>query len=372
MTSPYAIALSHFAPFGSRTYVKLFGFYHNEEAIWNATSDELTALGLQPKTIDSFLAFRQRTDIPQLVASLDKLNIATVDRNDSRFPAALKTIHDPPIILYVRGTLPSTDQLIGIVGSREATEYGTKTARRFSQELSQAGLLVVSGLARGIDTEAHEGALSVGKKTVAVLAHGLEQLHGEKRSFAQRIIDQGGAIISEQPPYFKAEKFHFPIRNRIIAGMSRGVVIVEAAIASGTLRTAQCAIDAHREVFAIPGPIDSITSEGANKLLQDGAHVTMSPNDVLLALGLPARPPLEPIIVPTALPTVGAVARVETVAVTLSPEQATVLAQLSAEPKHTNDIAREAGLSTGVVLGALTILEIHGKVRSLGNQHYCL
>lgn len=362
MTSPYAIALSHFVPFGSRTYVRLFEFYPDYEAIWKATRDELMALEISPKAIDKFIEWRSHTNPQTLAAEVTKLGIDTIDKNDPRFPTALKTIHDPPILLYVEGSLPITDQLIGVVGSRDATPYGLKTARQFATELSQAGLVVVSGLARGIDVEAHAGAMTTGGKTIAVLAHGLLELTGSKRIFANQIIRQGGAIITEQPPHFKAQPYHFPIRNRIIAGLSRGVVIVEAAMASGTLRTAQAAIEAHREVFAIPGPIDSPTSTGTNKLLQDGAHVTLSSNDVLETLGFPTtRPKPESTLIQPEAPEVS-----------LNLEQSTILALISNLPVHVDELARNSGLSTPEVLGTLTILEIHGKVRPLGNMYYSL
>ncbi len=381
MTSPYAIALSHFAPFGSRTYVRLFGFYKTYEDVWNATKDELVKLEVSDKNAEKFIAWRNQTDPQKLANDVAALGIDTIDRDDPRFPKALKTIYDPPIILYIRGVLPTTNQLVGIVGSRDATPYGIKTAQRFSSELTQAGLIVVSGLARGIDVEAHAGAMAAGGKTIAVLAHGLKELYGAKKDFANRIIEQGGAIISEQPPYHKAQKYHFPIRNRIIAGLSRGVVIVEAQIASGTLRTAQAAIEAHREVFAIPGPIDSPTSEGTNKLLQDGAHVTTSTNDVLFALGFPKEEPfLAPILVPAPLPDHSPTPSLELPpppgggqeGSVISPMQALLLAHLTNSPIHVDELARCSGLSTSQVLGTLTILEIHGKVRPLGNMYYSL
>jgi len=381
MTSPYAIALSHFAPFGSRTYVRLFGFYKTYEAIWNATKDELIALEISEKNAEKFIAWRHQTDPQKLTHDVAALGIDTIDHDDPRFPEALKTIYDPPIILYIRGALPTTHQLIGIVGSRDATPYGLKTARQFSSELTRAGLIVVSGLARGIDVEAHAGAMDAGGKTVAVLAHGLEELYGDKKIFGKRIVEQGGAVISEQPPRFKALNYHFPIRNRIIAGLCRGVVIVEAKLPSGTLHTAQAAVNAGREVFAIPGPIDSLTSVGTNKLLQDGAHVTTSTNDVLSTLGFPIKEPLpEPILVPAPLPDHSPTPSLELPpppgggqeGAVISPLQALILTHLSGSPIHVDELARSSGLSTSQVLGTLTILEIHGKVRPLGNMYYSL
>lgn len=365
MTSPYAIALSHFAPFGPRTYVRLFEFYGDYPGIWNATAEELSALEISDAVIEKFMSWRQATDVEKLVDDIAQLGIDTIDLNDLRYPAALKTIFDPPIILYVRGQFPQTQQMVGVVGSRDATPYGLKNAKQFSHELAQAGLVVVSGLARGVDVAAHAGAMTAKGTTIAVLAHGLEELKGSKRDFGEKIIARGGAIITEQPPHMVALNYHFPIRNRIIAGLCRGVLIIEAELPSGTLHTAQAAINAHREVFVIPGPIDSPTSTGTNKLIQDGAQLVTNSNDILIGLNLPAaKPATEPVLAPAPVP--------NPEAVTTSPEHEQILAQLSSKALHVDTIARQTGLSTPIVLGSLTILEIHGKVRHLGNMYYCL
>lgn len=365
MTSPHAIALSHFAPFGPRTYVRLFEFYGDYAGIWNATAEELSALEISDAVIEKFISWRQTTDIEKLASGVTQLGIDTIDKNDPRYPAALKTIFDPPIILYVRGQLPQTHQMVGVVGSRDATPYGLKNAKQFSYELAQAGLVVVSGLARGIDVAAHAGAMTAKGKTIAVLAHGLEELKGSKRDFGEKIIAQGGAIITEQPPHMVALNYHFPIRNRIIAGLCRGVVIIEAELPSGTLHTAQAAINAHREVFAIPGPIDSPTSAGTNKLIQDGAQLVTNANDILIGLNLPvAKPRAEPILSPAAV--------ADPEAATASPEHEQILAQLTNAAQHVDELARQTGLPTPIILGSLTILEIHGKVRHLGNMYYSL
>ncbi len=358
MSSPHAVALSYFAPFGSRTYVRLFEKFSTFEDIWNATEVDLLELGLSENAVKKFSAWRKDIDPQTCVDEVAKLGIETIDRDDARFPAVLKTIYDPPIILYVQGQLPTTDNMFGIVGSRDATEYGLSTARQFAGELARAGLIIVSGLARGIDTAAHEGAMAVGGKTIAVLAHGHQDLKGSKLAFAKKIVANGGAVITEQPPHVTAEKFHFPIRNRIIAGLSQGVLIVEAELPSGSLITAQCALNSSREVFAVPGPINSPFSTGTNKLIQDGAHVASSTTDILSVFGMSA--PTAPILV---RPEPGVAA---------SPEEATLLACLTFEPIHVDDLARSTKLETSVLLGTLTLMEISGKVRHLGNQYYSL
>lgn len=358
--SPYAIALSHFAPFGSRTYRELLAHFQTYENLWNASLEELTTLKLAANKATAFVAWRRTINPQHLADDVAALDIKTLDRNHPHFPAALNTIHDPPIVLYVRGAVPVTDQLVGIVGAREATDYGRLTAQQFASELARAGLVVVSGLARGIDTEAHTAAMSVGGKTVAVLAHGLEQLERGKRELAQQIVACGGAIMSEQPPYLEAQKFHFPIRNRIIAGLSKAVLVVEAKLPSGSLTTAKSALENARDIFAVPGNINSPMSAGTNKLLQDGAQVATCPNDILLAFNLRAQPAPAPLLAQTPNEQ------------TLSPEATLITNQLSRTPQHVNDLARASQLPTALVLATLTLLEIRGQVRNLGNMHYSL
>ena len=359
MTSPYAIGLSHFAPFGSRTFPRLFEALGTYEAIWSASYDQLRALEISEQTATKFVDYRRQVDLQKLINDVSALGIDTIDRDDTRYPESLKTLHDAPILLYVRGQLPRSEKVVvGVVGSREASAYGIQVANDFAKGLGKAGVVVASGLARGIDVSAHEGALDAGGQTIAVLAHGLEQLGGTQKILADRIVAQGGAVISEQPPHLRPEKFHFPIRNRIIAGLSRGVLIVEAALPSGTLITAKAALDNSRDVFAIPGPLTSVTSLGANKLIQDGAHLAMSANDILSMYGF--KVPVNERVL-DAEPDVD-----------LSPEQTLILSHLSASPTHVDDLCRATELSSSIVLGTLTILEIHGKVRPLGNMYYSL
>jgi DNA processing protein len=359
--SPYAIALSHFAPFGSRTYLKLFEHFQDYVNIWQATPSELSQLNLHPEKLSAFVHWRDRTNPQALADQVSKLGITTVDRHSPNFPEALKTIHDPPIILYIKGTLPNTNTMVGIVGAREATDYGQRITQGFARDLAQAGLVIVSGLARGIDTCAHTAAMSVGGQTIAVVAQGLEKLESNKQKLAEQIIDCGGAIISEQPPYQTAAKFHFPIRNRIIAGLSQAVLVVEAKLPSGSITTAKSALENARDVFAVPGNIDSPASQGTNTLIQDGAQVALSANNILLSLGIAKPAPTQPV---TKLPVLDTA--------TFTTDELHVLSHLTAIPQHVDDIARYLKLPTASLLATLTMLEIHGRVRHLGNMHYSL
>ncbi|MBI4372900.1 MAG: DNA-protecting protein DprA [Candidatus Omnitrophica bacterium] len=201
---------------------------------------------------------------------------------DSEYPKNLLTIYDPPLILYVKGALIPEDEIaIAIVGSRYPTAYGIKTTGRFSSELAQRGLTVISGFARGIDAEAHRGALRAKGRTIAVLGCGLDVIYPKEHAKLFEQIAESGALISEFPLATLPQAFNFPQRNRVISGLSKGVLVVEAGLKSGSLITARLAIEEGREVYAIPGPIDSMTSSGTNQLIRDGAKLTVGPEDIL-------------------------------------------------------------------------------------------
>lgn len=355
MASPFSIALSHFLPFGSRTYVRLFQAFHGSEQIWQATTNELIACGIKEKLAQEFVAWRQTVNPDFLTDTVVRAGLQTIERFDDRYPELLNTIHDPPLLLYVKGTLPSTKRAIALVGSRKATPYGINVAKQLAQELATAGVTVVSGLAYGIDDAAHRGALEAGGKTIAVVACGLQQLPQSRRELVARIVDHGGALLSEYPPHVSADKFRFPIRNRIIAGLSQGTVIVEAGLPSGSLITAQVALNESRDVFAVPGPINIPTSRGTNQLLKDGAHLVMETEDILSFYGV-RQPAGSSVSVPEPS----------------NSTEASIMKALSSDPKHVDEVTRACHLKTPALLSALTIMEIHGKVRHLGNMYYSL
>lgn len=211
-----------------------------------------------------------------------KHNIKVISINDSSYPEILKKIYDPPKILYVKGKLVKEDGLaIAIVGSRRASSCGLAQAEKFGFELAKLGITIVSGLARGIDTKAHWGALKAGGRTLAVLGSGLLNIYPRENKELADKIASSGAIISEYPLAAEPLAQNFPRRNRIISGLSLGTVVIEAAKTSGALITARCAIEQGREVFSLPGSLDSDTSFGTNELIKDGAKLTMSVEDVL-------------------------------------------------------------------------------------------
>ncbi len=231
--------------------------------------------------------WENRIDLIEEKRRITEHGISLLTLEDDHYPAALRTIHDPPFLLYMKGSLTSADDAaIGVVGSRRTTHYGRDQAKKLSFQLAKAGFCIVSGLARGIDTAAHEAALAAGGRTIAVLGSGIGNLYPpENQALADRIAESG-AVLSEFPVLYVPDKQSFPLRNRIVAGISRGLLVVEAPVRSGSLITANQALEQGRSVFAVPGPIDRPTSEGCHRLIQQGATLVCTVQDVIDELGL--------------------------------------------------------------------------------------
>jgi DNA processing protein len=225
---------------------------------------------------------RYREELPEQIDDYCRTHGTTVfSRHDSGYPAILKEISDPPAVLYVKGTLPSMANSLAIVGSRKATAYGISTAERFSRQLAGEGMVIVSGGAYGIDAASHEGTLAAKGTTIAVLGSGFEHLYPARHASLFNRICEKGALVSELPPWAPPMAFQFPLRNRIIVGLSRGVLVVEAALKSGAMITARTAADENRDVYAIPGPIYSETSQGTHQLIKEGARLVDSAEEIL-------------------------------------------------------------------------------------------
>lgn len=271
---------------------------------------------------------------------------------DPDFPPILKHIPDPPALLYCLGPLiPGDGRAVALVGTRKPTGYGLSAAESLSRAVAQAGITVVSGMAKGIDCAAHRGALAAGGRTIAVLGSGVDvPCPPQARAVYRRIVETG-LVISEHPPGTPGYPEHFPERNRLIAGLSQLVVVVEATHTSGTRHTVNAAHDQGCDVVAVPGPIDSPLSEYPNALLRDGARAVCSPADILHLVGCFAPPP---------------------VAMNGTPDEAALMAQLHKGPRSVDELAIGAGLLPGRVAAALTTLEIRGVVRLLPNGRYCI
>lgn len=277
---------------------------------------------------------------------------------DDQYPSLLKQIPDFPPHLYAEGSYDPRDFELGvaIVGTRTCTDYGRSVARHFARELAKRKITIISGLARGIDREAHEGALEVGGRTVAVLGNGLDSVYPQEHAKLARAICAHGALLSELEPEEGPRPFHFPRRNRIVAGLSKAIVVVEAPLKSGALITARLAAEYNRDVFCVPGSVFSRASEGVHAFIRDGAHPVFTPEDVLVALGITPEPePLQ-----------------EQVGVSLGGEAQAIYVLLHEhrEPLLIDEIIKASNIAATTVNVVLAELELKGFIRHMGRGKY--
>ena len=284
--------------------------------------------------------------------------IKTTNIKDKNYPKLLKGIKDAPEVLYYRGEILPEENCFAIVGTRRYSPYGKQVALEMAGDLTEAGLIIVSGLAPGIDTFAHTAAVERNKRTIAVLGTGLDEKSIYPQSnlkLAQRILETGGCLISEYPPGTPGSQFSFPQRNRIISGLSLGVLVVEAKEKSGALITAEWARKQRRKVFAVPGPIHSSNSKGPHKLIKQGAKLVEHANDILKELNLP-QPSTRTVPVENER----------------SEEENLILKILKEEALYIDKIIEKTKLPASTIASTLAILEIKGKVRNLGNNVYAI
>jgi DNA processing protein len=333
---------------------RLVDRFESLEVAWAASAAELGTV-LDERSVESLLRIRTTLSLDAEMERLDRLGIQIVAFSDPEYPYLLGQISAPPPVLYYKGSLVAEDtSSVAIVGTRRATAYGREVANQIATGLADAGVTIVSGLARGIDGVAHRAALKSGGRTLAILGSGVDVIYpGEHANLAEEIA-ANGAVISEHAPGTKPDAVNFPARNRIISGLSKGVVVIEAPVKSGALITCDFAADQGREVFAIPGSILSPTSGGCNRLLRDGARIATSAADILDDLNLGQRREQTPV----------------QQSLLATDEQRRILALLTGEPKHIDDLAAAAGLSISQCSVALISLEMNGTVRNIGAQHY--
>ena len=324
------------------------------EALWASFSPAL--YDLLGKENFPILNDLRQTQCARILRVMDEARVTPVFLGAANYPERLASIQDAPDVLFVRGALPLDLPAVAIVGSRRSTRYGSTQARKIAREVSMAGISVVSGMARGIDTAAHLGALDGGAPTVAVLGCGVTQAYPpENRELAQTIIDSGGAVISELSPDAPPLPYHFPVRNRIISGLSQGVLLVEATEKSGTQSTGEPALAQGREVFALPGNVDSPGSELPLRFLREGASMCTCGEDIIQVLA----PRREKLVQSSFLPED-------------SPEDAgdPVLNALAMEEKTLEELIDETGLSAGELGTRLTLLELEGRVERRAGRAY--
>lgn len=350
----YWIAFHHVPYIGPVRTHRLLDHFGSLEAAWSADSRRLRAV-LDERSCEALVRTRATLDLDRVLERLDRAGVSVITIDDAAYPRLLREVHAPPTVLYLKGgLLPDDDRAVAIVGTRRATRYGADVAARLAGDLAQAGVTIVSGLARGIDGAAHQAALEAGGRTIAVFGTGILEIYPpQHRNLAAR-IEASGALISDYAPDRTVEAANFPARNRIISGLSRGVIVVEAPARSGALITADFAADQGRDVLAVPGSIFSAASAGCNQLLRDGARVVTSAQDVLDELGLAQRP----------------VAAETQQSLLLPEEDRRLLAVLNAEPQHIDEIAEKLARPGPTVSAMLLTLELQGLVRNVGAQHY--
>jgi DNA processing protein len=354
--SQYLTAIYAFNYFGPARVNLLLSYFKKARKIWLSNPSELAEIGLSKERVLEFEEFRKKFDIEDYFRRLTKLKIGVITILDVAYPVNLKGLEGAPSVLYFKGHLKVADiNSVAIVGSRKMSSYGREVAQKFSAELASFGVTIISGLAKGIDTAAHRGALSVGGRTVAVLGQGLDSVYPvENTKLAEEIIKSGGALLSEYPLGYPALPANFATRNRIVSGLSAAVVVIEGAEKSGTLLTASHAAEQGKSVFAVPGQITSPLSAAPHFLLKNGAKIATSARDILEELDLQVKVDRETIekILPS------------------SKDEAKLIEILAVEPLHLDEIVRISGGKTSEISARLTIMEMKGMIRNLGGGMY--
>lgn len=326
------------------------------EAAWHASTADLHTAGLDRKTAASLVATREATDLDALLKQIARQQIDLVTLADDHYPRLLREIPAAPPLLYLRGALEPVDEWsIAVVGTRSPTSYGKEVTRQIVGELARRGIVIVSGLATGVDTVAHTAALEAGGRTIAVLGNGVNTIYPERNHNLGLQISEAGALISDYPLGTKPHAANFPPRNRIISGLSLGVLVIEAREQSGALITVDFAAEQGRDVFAVPGSIFNSTSRGPHNLIRNGAGLVSSADDLLEALNMQMAQAHQQVAVELLLE---------------DPTEAAVMGQLSGEPQHIDSISRACDLPANIVAATLTVLELKGFVRPLGNMEY--
>ena len=343
-------------PIGAKKLLTEFG---TPENIFDADIDALITIeGIGVNRAKNIKGFSSWEDVDKKIQAMNRKGIEAVHFGDSSYPEMLREIEDSPVILYMKGEVQPQDKFaIAVVGSRKVTHYGASIAENISGELASMGFTVVSGLARGVDSISHSGALKAGGRTIAVLGSGPDIPYPPENKTLMDKIAGSGCVISEFPPGTPPDKENFPRRNRLISGLSLGVLVIEATSGSGALITARCAIEQGREVFAIPGNITSANSGGTNDLIKMGAVLTRKAEDIVEELA----PVLK-----------GFIRARDRVKIEVTGEEKRLCDLLSGEPKQIDVISRESGLPSSKALTILLGLELKGAVKQITGKRFYL
>ncbi len=358
---------------GAVTFARLLkAFGSVERAMGTSIKDLCGVEGIGLNTAERIFRSRNSFDAEKEIELAEKNGVWIIHLNDERYPAVLKKTYDPPPVIYIKGTLSKADNLsLAIVGSRRCSIYGQEQASRFAHLLASAGFTICSGMARGIDTAAHQGALSAGGRTIAVQGCGLLDIYPPENKKLFEQITESGACISELPLKSEPRAENFSYRNRIIAGLSLGTIVVEAGFNSGALITAQAALENDREVMAVPGRIDSPLSRGANQLIKQGAKLVESVSDITEALGYVGEQVKEQVVSAAKIASDKMDAPLfDIVQLKLNTNEKMIYECLNKEPMHIEQIIEDTGLQAGSINSALISLQLKGVIKNLPGNFF--
>jgi DNA processing protein len=346
----YWFALRSVPYVGNVTFRRLLERFHTPERALAASPEELEGLrGISAAVVASLASHDYRPAAERECRAVERQGVRIVDFLSAEYPKLLLEIPDHPPFLYVRGTLGHPEPAVGVVGSRRASSYGLMATAKLARDLAGAGVTVVSGMARGVDAAAHRGALEAGGKTIGVLGCGVDLVYPAENRRLYAEMTEKGALVSEFPMGTLPLAENFPRRNRIISGMSRGILVVEATESSGSLITARCALDQGREVFAVPGNITTLASRGTNSLIKEGAKLVQGVEDILEEL-----PPQD-----------AGVPRGNSRSFSLTPQEAALFTLLAESPLHIDDITARSELPVATVSALLLGMELKGAVMQM-------
>ena len=358
MDEKFWTAFSSIEQLNSAFILSLYNHFQNIEQAFFATKNDLLKIeGLSKKKAEQFLEIRDKIDIDKTYEYVIKNNIDIISFNSEKYPKLLKEIPNPPAVLYVKGDLSSCnlEKTVAIVGSRKASFNGKDSLKIILNGLANTDICIVSGLASGIDTTAHHSAIENNLKTIGVIASGFDHIYPESNRALYKSIENGaGAIISEYYPTFEPLKFRFPERNRIVTGLCYGTIVVEAAIKSGALISANLTLEQNRELMCIPGLISNPNTEGIYKLIKDGATIITKSQDVLNALNWEIKMPEQKKLFEE----------------NLLPDEQKIISAIEIEPKGFDSIQTETSISTDDLLMCLTTLELKGIIKQVEGDRY--
>jgi len=354
----YFAALNSLDKLTPLRFSRLLKFFENDaERIWKSSRHDWQKAGIEFRAVAEIFVAKEKIDPDDILRKLEKVGAKVLPIVDPKYPKLLREIYDPPPVLLVRGEFPIAvdDFAIAVVGSRILTNYGRQSTHEIARDLAVAGICVVSGLALGADATAHAAALEVGGRTVAVLGNGIDSIYPPRnKNLGEEILAKGGAIISEFSVGTEPAAYNFPLRNRIIAGLARAIVVTEGREKSGSLITASLGNEFGREVFAVPGSIFSENSIGPIRLIQSGARPIVGATDIIDTLELRDLP--EKIKVREAIAD--------------SPEEAKILKILEKTARHADEISRESGMTANESSAILSLLEMKGLAKNLGGMNW--